>query len=44
MKRIGLVILAGAELSLAFDEATAGFPALDSGRVHINAIVEAALD
>ena len=33
------VILAGTELSLAFDEATAGFPALDSGRVHIDAIV-----
>jgi aspartate racemase len=38
-----VVILAGTELSLAFDEATAGFPALDSGRVHVNAIVEAAL-
>ena len=37
------VILAGTELSLAFDEASAGFPALDSGRVHVNAIVEAAL-
>jgi aspartate racemase len=37
------VILAGTELSLAFDEATAGFPALDSGRVHVNAIVDAAL-
>ena len=38
-----VVILAGTELSLAFDEATAGFPALDSGRVHVNAIVETAL-
>ena len=37
------VILAGTELSLAFDEASADFPALDSGRVHVNAIVEAAL-
>lgn len=37
------VILAGTELSLAFDEATAGFPALDSGRVHVNAIVDATL-
>jgi len=37
------VILAGTELSLAFDESSAGFPALDSGRVHVNAIVEAAL-
>ena len=33
------VILAGTELSLAFTEATADFPALDSGRVHIDAIV-----
>ena len=38
-----IVILAGTELSLAFSEATAGFPALDSGRVHIDAIVQAAL-
>ncbi len=37
------VILAGTELSLAFDEASAGFPALDSGRAHLAAIVEAAL-
>jgi len=37
------VILAGTELSLAFDETTTDFPALDSGRVHIKAIVEAAL-
>jgi aspartate racemase len=34
------VVLAGTELSLAFKEANAGFPALDSGRVHIDAIVE----
>jgi aspartate racemase len=38
-----VVILAGTELSLAFTEATAGFPALDSGRVHIDAIVAHAL-
>lgn len=37
------VILAGTELSLAFNEATAGFPALDTGRVHVDAIVAAAL-
>ena len=37
------VILAGTELSLAFNEETAGFPALDSGRAHVNAIVEAVL-
>ncbi|MGE0594958.1 MAG: aspartate/glutamate racemase family protein [Hyphomonadaceae bacterium] len=38
------VILAGTELSLAFTEENAGFPALDSGRVHIDAIVARALD
>jgi|SRR5262245_51910779 len=38
------VILAGTELSLAFTEANAGFPALDSGRVHIDAIVAHALE
>lgn len=37
------VILAGTELSLAFNEENAGFPALDSGRVHIDAIVARAL-
>src|SRR5262245_6401903 len=36
------IILAGTELSLAFSEETAGFPALDSGRVHIDALVERA--
>mgnify|MGYP001431039431 CR=1 FL=1 len=38
------VILAGTELSLAFTEDTAGFPALDSGRVHIDAILRRAFD
>ena len=38
------VILAGTELSLAFTEENAGFPALDSGRVHIDAILERAFD
>ncbi len=33
------VVLAGTELSLAFEEETAGFPALDSGRAHVAAIV-----
>jgi len=37
------IILAGTELSLAFDEASAGFPLLDAGRVHIAAIIDAAL-
>jgi aspartate racemase len=38
-----VVVLAGTELSLAFTEETAGFPALDSGRVHVDAIVDRAL-
>lgn len=37
------VLLAGTELSLAFDESSAGFPALDCGRVHIDAIVSRAI-
>ena len=37
------VILAGTELSLAFDEATCGFPALDCARAHLDAIVARAL-
>ncbi|HCK84410.1 MAG TPA: hypothetical protein DHW63_07815 [Hyphomonadaceae bacterium] len=37
------VLLAGTELSLAFDEASAGFPALDCGRVHIDAIIVRAI-
>ncbi len=37
------IILAGTELSLAFDEANEDFPALDAGRAHVNSIVEAAL-
>jgi aspartate racemase len=39
-----VVILAGTELSLAFNEVGAGFPALDSGRVHIDAIVRRAFE
>lgn len=38
------VILAGTELSLAFTEDTAGFPVLDAGRVHIDAILKAAFE
>lgn len=37
------VLLAGTELSMAFDEASAGFPALDCGRVHVDAIVARAM-
>lgn len=33
------VLLAGTELSLAFDESDCGFPALDCARVHIDAIL-----
>jgi aspartate racemase len=35
------VLLAGTDLALMFDEATAGFPCLDVARLHIDAIVEA---
>ena len=34
------VLLAGTDLALMFDEATAGFPCLDVARLHIDAIVE----
>lgn len=36
------ILLAGTELSLAFNEETAGFPAIDCARVHVAAIVERA--
>jgi len=39
---VDVVILAGTELSLAFNEADCGFPALDCARVHIDAIAMAA--
>jgi aspartate racemase len=34
------ILLAGTDLALMFDETTAGFPALDVARLHIDAIVE----
>ncbi|MBI3197867.1 MAG: aspartate/glutamate racemase family protein [Rhodospirillales bacterium] len=34
------ILLAGTDLAVIFDEATAGFPAIDVARQHINAIVE----
>jgi len=37
---VELVLLAGTDLALMFDEATAGFPCLDVARLHIDAIVE----
>jgi aspartate racemase len=35
-----VVVLAGTELSLAFDAADCGFPALDCAQVHIDAIIK----
>ncbi len=37
-----VVVLGGTELSLAFDEATCGFPALDCAKLHVEAIVSEA--
>lgn len=34
------ILLAGTDLAVIFDEETAGFPAVDCARVHIDAIVE----
>jgi aspartate racemase len=34
------ILLAGTDLAVIFDEATAGFPCIDVARVHIDAIVE----
>jgi aspartate racemase len=34
------ILLAGTDLAVIFDEATAGFPAIDVARLHIDAIVE----
>ena len=34
------ILLAGTDLTVIFDEATAGFPSIDVARVHIDAIVE----
>ena len=37
---VDMILLAGTDLAVMFDEATAGFPALDVARLHIDAIVE----
>ena len=37
---VELVLLAGTDLAVMFDEATAGFPCLDVARLHIDAIVD----
>ena len=34
------ILLAGTDLAVIFDEATAGFPCIDVARLHIDAIVE----
>jgi aspartate racemase len=34
------ILLAGTDLAVMFDEATAGFPCIDAARLHIDAIVE----
>jgi aspartate racemase len=34
------ILLGGTDLAVMFDESTAGFPAIDVARLHINAIVE----
>jgi aspartate racemase len=38
------VLLAGTELSLAFQEADCGFPALDCARAHLDAMIARAMD
>jgi len=38
------ILLAGTDLAVIFDEATAGFPAIDVARLHIDAIVERLID
>ena len=40
--RIDAVVLAGTDLNLIFDEASAGFPAFDCAAAHINAILDRA--
>jgi aspartate racemase len=37
---VELILLAGTDLAVMFDEASAGFPCLDVARLHIDAIVE----
>jgi aspartate racemase len=37
---VEVILLAGTDLAVMFDEATAGFPAIDVARLHIDAIVE----
>jgi aspartate racemase len=41
-ERVDAVVLAGTDLNLIFDEASAGFPAFDCASAHINAILDRA--
>jgi aspartate racemase len=38
------VILAGTDLALVFDESNTDYPHIDCARLHLNAIVQRALD
>jgi aspartate racemase len=40
--RVDTIVLAGTDLNLIFDEASAGFPAFDCAAAHINAILDRA--
>jgi aspartate racemase len=40
MACVEAILLAGTDLAVIFDEETAGFPAIDVARLHIDAIVE----
>lgn len=42
--KLQAIALAGTDLAVAFDEKTAGFPAIDCARVHIDAIVKAMME
>jgi aspartate racemase len=42
--KLQAIALAGTDLAVAFGEATAGFPAIDCARVHIDAIVKAMME
>ena len=42
--RLQAVILAGTELALVFDESNTDFPAINSARLHLNAIARRAID
>lgn len=39
-ERVDAIVLAGTDLNVIFDEATAGFPAVDCAAAHIDAILD----